>query len=109
LFPDRERAISRSMQIIAKRMLRLFWELHPQAEAPLRLWFARVSAAAWSGPSDIRDQFGSADFVADNRVIFNVGGNNYRVVVRVSYTYRRVLIKFVGTHKEYDRINAETV
>jgi mRNA interferase HigB len=97
------------MQIIAKRTLRVFWEQHPQAEAPLRLWYTRVSAVTWSGPSDIRDQFGSADFVADNRVIFNVAGNNYRVVVRVSYAYRRVLIKFVGTHKQYDQINAETV
>jgi mRNA interferase HigB len=98
------------MQIIAKRTLRVFWEEHPQAEVPLRLWYARVSAATWGGPADIRTQFGAvADFVADNRVIFDVAGNKYRVVVRVSYAYRRVLIKFVGTHKQYDQINAGTV
>jgi mRNA interferase HigB len=97
------------MQIIAKRTIRLFWEQHPQAETPLRVWFASVSSAKWNGPADIRSTFGSADFVADNRVIFDIGGNKYRLVAHVSYTYGRVLVKFIGTHKEYDRIDPETV
>ena len=97
------------MQIIAKRTIRLFWEKHPQAETPLRLWFANVSAAQWAGPADVRAQFGSADFVADNRVIFDIGGNKYRLVAHISYLYGRVLVKFIGTHSEYDRINPETV
>ena len=97
------------MQIIAKRTLRLFWEKHPQAETPLRAWFATVSAAQWKGPADVRAQFGSADFVADNRVIFDVAGNKFRLVVHVSYGFGRVLVKFVGTHAEYDKIDAGTV
>ena len=97
------------MQIIAKRTLRQFWARHPQAETPLKVWFAMVSRAEWSGPADVRAMFGSADFVADNRVIFDIGGNKFRIVVRVSYRFKRVLVKFVGTHREYDQINPEVV
>ena len=97
------------MQIIARRTLRLFWEREAQAETPLRTWYALVSQATWTGPADVKAGFGSADFVADNRVIFNIGGNKFRLVVRVSYTYQRVLVKFVGTHAEYDKIKAENV
>ncbi|MCB5945386.1 type II toxin-antitoxin system HigB family toxin [Acidocella sp. KAb 2-4] len=97
------------MQIIAKRTLRLFWEKHPRAEAPLRAWFATVSAAQWKAPADVRAQFGSADFVADSRVIFDIAGNNFRLVAHVSYGFGRVLVKFVGTHAEYDKIDAGTV
>ena len=97
------------MQIIAKRTLRQFWARHPQAETPLKVWFAMVSRAEWSGPAEVRAMFGSADFVADNRVIFDIGGNKFRIVVRVSYRFKRVLVKFVGTHREYDQINPEVV
>lgn len=98
------------MQIIARRTLKQFWELHPNAELPLRLWYARVKAAQWSGPADVKTGFGgAADFVGDNRIIFDIGGNKFRLIVHVAYAYRRVLVKFVGTHKAYDAINAETV
>ena len=98
------------MQIIAKSALRAFWTKHPQAEGPLRTWYAIVSKAAWDGPADVKREHGATvDFVADNRLIFDVGGNKYRLVVRVSYPFRRVLVKFVGTHAAYDRINPETV
>ena len=97
------------MQVIAKRTLRLFWGKHPQAETPLRAWFAIVAAADWTGPADIKAQFRAADFVGDNRVIFDIGGNKYRLVAHVAYPFRRVLVKFVGTHAEYDRINPEIV
>ncbi len=97
------------MQIIARRTLRLFWEANPQAETPLRTWYTLVEQAAWTGPADVKNAFGSADFVGDNRVIFNIGGNKFRLIVHVSYAYRRVLVKFVGTHAEYDKINPETV
>lgn len=97
------------MQIIARRTLRLFWERHAQAEAPLRSWYSMVSPADWTGPADIRRQFGSADFVGDNRVIFDIGGNRFGLVVRVSYEYARVLVKFIGTHAEYDRIDPKRV
>jgi mRNA interferase HigB len=98
------------MQIIARRTLKQFWELHPNAEVPLRLWYARIKAAKWSNPADVKNDFGgSVDFVADNRIIFDIGGSKFRLIVHVAYVYGRVLVKFVGTHKEYDAINAETV
>lgn len=97
------------MQIIARRTLKVFWDVHPKAEAPLRTWFALVSQAKWIGPADVRSMFNSVYFIADNRVIFNIGGNNYRLVAHVSYTYGRLLVKFVGIHAEYDRINPEVV
>lgn len=98
------------MQIIARRTLREFWEKHPQAETPLRFWFALVSAADWSGPADIKAVFGATvDFLRDNRVVFDISGNKYRLVVHVAYGFRRVLIKFIGTHAEYDRIDAGTI
>ena len=98
------------MQIIAKRTLIRFWEKHPQAERPLRAWYGLVDKALWAGPADVKAMFGTTvDFVADNRLVFDVGGNKFRLVVHVAYAYRRVLIKFVGTHQEYDRIDVETV
>lgn len=77
---------------------------------PLRTWYALVSKAAWAGPADVKQQFGaSVDFVADNRIIFDIGGNKYRLIVHVAYRYKRVLVKFVGTHAEYDKIDPNTV
>jgi mRNA interferase HigB len=98
------------MQIVAKRTLREFWEKHNQAETPLSVWYVLVSRADWDGPADVKATFGSTvDFVGDNRLIFDIGGNKYRLVVHVAYPFKRVLIKFVGTHKDYDRIDPETV
>ncbi|MEN0119253.1 MAG: type II toxin-antitoxin system HigB family toxin [Agrobacterium cavarae] len=98
------------MQIIAKSTLKTFWEHHSQAETPLRTWHAIVSNADWTGPSDVKATFGATvDFVSDNRIIFDIAGNKYRLIVHVAYAYKRVLIKFIGTHKEYDKINPETV
>jgi mRNA interferase HigB len=98
------------VQIIALRTLRLFWEEHSQAEMPLRTWYAMVDKATWDGPADVKQQFGSSvDFIADNRLIFNIGGNKFRLVVHVAYRSKRVLVKFVGTHAEYDKIDPKTV
>lgn len=97
------------MNVVTRRRLQAFWSLHPKAQAPLAAWYALARAAEWRGPQDIKDQFRSADFVADNRVIFNIGGGNYRLVVRVSYRFKQVLVKFVGTHKDYDGIDPATI
>ena len=98
------------MQVIARRTLKQFWAHHPQAEGLIRVWFAISGAAQWTGPQDIKRQFGSTvDFVGDNRVIFDLGGNRYRLVVHVSFTFGRILVKFIGTHADYDRIDPETV
>lgn len=98
------------MQIIARRTLKQFWDRHPQAEAPLEAWYAQVKGAVWQSPADIKREFGTTvDFVGDNRVIFDIGGNKYRLIVHVAYRFKRVLVKFVGTHKDYDSIDPETV
>jgi mRNA interferase HigB len=98
------------MQVIARRTLAEFWARHPPAERPIRAWFTVVSKARWRSPADVKRQFGTTvDFVGDNRLIFDLGGNKYRLVVHVSYAFGRMLIKFIGTHAEYDRIDPETV
>lgn len=98
------------MQVLSRSTLRAFWQRHPAAEKPLRVWLSVVESASWIGPKDVKSRFGAnVDFVADNRAIFDVGSNKFRLIVHVSYRYRRVLVKFVGTHAEYDKIDPETV
>lgn len=73
-------------------------------------WYLAASKAEWKAPADVKRMFGtSVDFIADNRAIFDIAGNKYRLVVHIAYPFKRVLIKFVGTHKEYDRIDPEAV
>ncbi len=87
------------MQVIAKRTLKLSWESHADSEVPLRVWHSTAEKAEWATPADIKAQFGTTvDFVGDNRVIFDIGGNKYCLIVHVAYAFRRVLVKFVGTH-----------
>jgi mRNA interferase HigB len=97
------------MQVIARRTLKEFWARHPHAEGPIRAWLAIVAKANWENPAEIKRQLGNTvDFVGDNRVIFDLGGNKYRLVVHVSFAFGRVLVKFIGTHAAYDRIDPET-
>jgi mRNA interferase HigB len=96
--------------VIARRTLQAFWSRHPRAEGPLGTWYQIVSRGTWRGPADLKAAFGAnVDFVGDNRVIFDIGGNKYRLVVHFAYPFKAALIKFVGTHDEYDRIDPETV
>ena len=97
------------MHIIALRALREFWEKYPQAETPLRAWYAEASRANWSTPADIKAAHRNASFLANKRVVFNIKGNDYRLVVSVAYQYRAVYVKFIGTHRQYDGLDAETV
>jgi len=93
------------MQVFALRALKQFWGTHPQAEIPLRAWYANAHQAVWKTPQDIKNDFGGAvDFVGDNRAIFDIAGNKYRLIVHVSCRYKRILVKFVGTHREYHKI-----
>lgn len=97
------------MRIIALRTLREFWESHPDAREALQGWYADTKQAEWSSPMEIKRVYRNASFVADNRVIFNIKGNHYRLVVLIRYRQRAVYIRFVGTHAEYDRIDAANV
>jgi mRNA interferase HigB len=97
------------MRIIARSTLRAFAKAHPRAKAPLEAWFAEAEAAEWGSPHAVKERYASASIVGRNRIVFNIAGNMYRLVVEVHYQHRIVFIKFVGTHEEYDRINAATV
>ena len=96
------------MHIISLKTLRLFWEIHPDAEQPLRAWYAIARRSQWRTPTDIRAAYGSASFIGNNRVVFNIKGNDYRLIVFAEYAKRKLFIRFVGTHAEYDRIDAST-
>jgi mRNA interferase HigB len=97
------------MRVIALSALREFWAKHPDAEQPLRAWHDEVSRAAWKHPSDVKAQYRSASILKNRGVVFNIKGNDYRLVVAVAYRVGVVYVKFVGTHAQYDRIDADTV
>jgi mRNA interferase HigB len=97
------------MRIIAQRTLREFWQAHPDAEQPLKAWFREAQAAEWSSPHAIKDQYRSASVVGGSRVVFNIAGNKYRLVVRFNCAFGVAYIRFVGTHSDYDRIDVEVI
>lgn len=97
------------MRVIAVSTLRDFWTKHPQAETPLRAWFAEASRADWKTPADIKAAHRNASFVGSNRVVFNIKGNDYRLIVAVHYNRGMMYIRFVGTHAEYDALNVERI
>lgn len=97
------------MRIISRRTLREYWQTHPDAKQPLQAWYTNVKRADWKTPNDVKVSYRNASFVANNRVIFNIKGNSYRLVVAINYEFRIVYIRFIGTHQEYDRIQASTV
>jgi mRNA interferase HigB len=97
------------MRIIALAQLREFWKKHPQAELPLRAWYAEASRADWKSPADIKQAYRNASFLPDNRIVFNIKGNDYRLIVAVHYNREMMFIRFVGTHAEYDRIDARMI
>lgn len=97
------------MRIIARKTVQTFWDTHPDAEQPLRAWFAKASQANWQTPGDIKNDYRNASFIANNRVVFNIKGNDYRLVVAIKYEYNVVYIRFIGAHQAYDRIDATTI
>ncbi len=97
------------MRIMAKRSLREFWERYPDARQPLLDWYKVVEHADWEAPRRIRERYSSASIIAGNRAVFNIKGNTYRLVVKVNYPYRVVYIRFIGTHAEYNAIDAGEV
>jgi mRNA interferase HigB len=97
------------MNVISKKTIVLFYEVHPNSKAALESWHAEVRKAKWQTPDDIKRAYSSASFLGDNRVVFNIKGNNYRLIVHVDYRRHIVRIKFIGTHAEYDKINAEEI
>ncbi len=95
--------------VIAKSTLREFWERHPDSAGAFKAWYAEAKAAEWKTPADIKVQFRSASILKDSRVVVNICGNKYRLIVKINYEHGVIRIRFVGTHKEYDAIDAETI
>ena len=97
------------MNVISKRTLVEFYNEHPQAKTPLEVWHSDTRKAQWKSPDDIKKFYASASFLEDNRVVFNIGGNKYRLIVHIDYKRKIVRVKFVGTHAQYDKINAKEI
>jgi mRNA interferase HigB len=97
------------VRVIAVAALRAFWQQHPDAEQPLKAWFEEASKATWSQPSDIKAQYRSASILKSRRVVFNIKGNDYRLVVAVACRLQIVYVKFIGTHQQYGAIEAHTI
>ena len=95
--------------MIARSTLRDFWNRHPDTRGPLLTWYSQAERAVWDSPSKVKATYGSASFVGPDRVVFRIKGNKYRLVVRVEYQRGFVYVRFVGTHAQYDRINAREI
>jgi len=97
------------MRIISRSTLRLFWEKHSNSEQALKSWYQEAQRSKWSSPNEIKKEYPSASIIADNRVVFNIKGNSYRLIVKINYDYGVIWIRFVGTHAEYDKIDASKI
>ena len=97
------------MRIISRKALRECWDKHPNSKKPLQAWYADAKQARWKSPNDIKKIYCNASIVANNRVVFNIKGNDYRLVAAINYDFEVLYIRFVGTHKEYDIIDVTKV
>ena len=97
------------MRIISKRTLRDYWLKYPECEQPLLSWYKVAIKAKWSNFNDVKSQFGSCKIVGNDRIVFKIKGNNYRLIIKISFDNQLIWIRFLGTHSEYDLINAKSV
>jgi mRNA interferase HigB len=97
------------MRVIALSSLKSFWLRHPDAEQPLKAWHEEAAQARWSQPADIKAMYRSASILKNRRVVFNIKGNEYRLIVAVAYKLQIIYVKFIGTHEQYDQIDALTI
>ena len=98
-----------TMRVIAKRTLREFWEKHSSARQPLLSWYKAVQTAGWQNSAELKEQFSTASIINATRVVFNIGGNTYRLICIVRFDKQIIFVRFIGTHQEYDKINAAEV
>lgn len=109
LLPFWERAILTDVRVFNRATVRRYAEEHADVREQLQAWFHEAESASWTCPSDIKARYRSADFVGKDRIVFNIKGNHYRLVAMVNYGGKAVFIRFIGTHHEYDQIDAATV
>lgn len=96
-------------QILAKSTLKKFWEKHADSEQYLKTWYDTAMNSNWESPSDIKQSFANASILKDSRVVFNIKGNSYRLIVKFNFEHQLAFIRFIGTHKEYDKIDANNI
>ena len=97
------------MKIVSIKILKEFWASHPDSEQHLKVWVDEVKQAQWQQPADIKAKYRSASILKNRRIVFNIKGNDYRLIVSVAYRFSAVYIKFIGTHKQYDKVDAEII
>ena len=97
------------MRVIAKRTLREFWARHSDCEQQLKSWSQEAEKSEWKNTHEIKKEYPTASILGGNRVVFNIKGNNYRLIVKINFQYHMMWIRFIGTHKEYDKINATNI
>jgi mRNA interferase HigB len=97
------------MRVVSRSTLITFWEKHRDSEQPLKEWFSEAENASWNSPDEIKQRYASADPLPGNRMVFNIKGNTYRLVVKIHYNTGVIYIRFIGTHAEYDKIDAEKI
>jgi len=97
------------MRVIAKKILRQFWEKHADSEGQLKTWYKEASKAKWNSPTDIKAEYAKASILKSGRVVFNICGNKYRLIVDINYPRKWAFIRFIGTHKDYDKIDADKI
>lgn len=93
------------MRVLSKKILREYWEKHPDTEEQLKSWYQETSKGSWTSPNYVKEEFPNARLIPNNRAIFNIKGNQYRLIVRVNYKYLMVYVRFIGTHEDYDKID----
>jgi mRNA interferase HigB len=97
------------LRIIAKKILREFWVKHPDCEEQLKAWYQETENSDWISPNDVKKDYPSASILGNNRIVFNIKGNHYRIIIKINYDYQMIWIRFIGTHAEYDKINANKI
>ena len=97
------------MRVISRKHLKDYWKIHAQAQMPLCVWYSDITSQSIQGPLDIKALYVAASFLAGNRGVFNIGGNKYRLIVKINKNYTVAFIRFVGTHAEYDKIDAVVI
>lgn len=96
-------------RIFAKSILRKYWKKHPETEKYLKTWYDTAISSDWRKPNDVKKTYTHASILKDNRIVFNIKGNDFRLVTKFNFEKQWIFIRFIGTHKEYDKINAEII
>ncbi len=96
-------------RIFAKSTLREFWEKHPDSELYLKTWYDTAMSADWKTPNDVKKSYASASILKDSRIVFNIRGNSYRMVIKFNFEHELAFVRFIGTHSDYDKIDANNI